>query len=224
MRRLSAIPGVGFITAHAIVAAIGDGPVRPRARLRRLGGHDAAPAFLRRQAARAGLKPAGGRPAAQAVRARRDHPDAQRPPAAGSRHGLAARPHGATADESGDHRPGRQDRKNRLGGGSLTRPASKPRLKAGRSRPTSFRFPSSDRREAAQGAERQATAKWSGPGSGQSDSSSRQPSAWPCLGTRSATPIVASGHEPHRKAEYMTAPVQPPKPLKTPCATGAVHT
>src|ERR1700733_11361331 len=41
-----------------------------------------------------------------------------------------------------------------------------------------------------------------------------------CLGTRSATPIVARGHEPHRKAEYMTAPVQPPSPSRNPLRNG----
>jgi hypothetical protein len=33
-------------------------------------------------------------------------------------------------------------------------------------------------------------------------------------GAQSAKPIGASGHEPRRKAEYMTAPDFKPKPLK----------
>ncbi|MGA2795610.1 MAG: hypothetical protein ABSE69_19260, partial [Roseiarcus sp.] len=33
-------------------------------------------------------------------------------------------------------------------------------------------------------------------------------------GAQSAKPIGASGHEPHKKAEYMTAPDFKPKPLK----------
>jgi hypothetical protein len=43
-------------------------------------------------------------------------------------------------------------------------------------------------------------------------------------GAQSAIPIGASGHEPHQQAEYMTAPDFAPKPTKTSCNKGAVHT
>ena len=120
MRRLSAIPGIGFITAHAVVAAIGEGRQFARGR-----DFAAWAGMTPRQHSSAGKRrapgpePAGGKPAAQAVRARRHDPDAQRPLARGPRHEMAAQRAVPPADEGGRHGAGRQDRKDRLGGARL---------------------------------------------------------------------------------------------------------
>jgi len=59
-----------------------------------------------------------------------------------------------------------------------------------------------------------ATAKWSGPGSGHSETSSRLKSAPQCWEPDPRYPSWPAVMKPRSKAEYMTAPVQPPKPPK----------
>ena len=117
MRRLASIPGIGGLTAHAIVTAIGDGRQFASARdfaawcglTPRRNTRAPASAHDRRH------QPPGRHPAAQAAGARRQHRHAQRPLAQ-----PIARPHGSAAScpPSGQGRgagAGRQDRPHRLG-------------------------------------------------------------------------------------------------------------
>ena len=136
MRRLSRIPGVGFITAHAVVAAIGDG--RQFVSSRCFGRHDPAGDVLGRQAANEGAEPARREPAQEAVRARRGDADAQRPLARRPRQRMATRHSRPAADEGGGDGAGRQDREDRLGGADVGQG-----LRAARRRVSKRRKPSS---------------------------------------------------------------------------------
>src|SRR5581483_9825474 len=140
---------------------------------------------------------------------------------------MAARHPGAPPDESGGDgasRQNRQDRLGRAGFGQALHAARRHGLTGRQSEPH-FPFPSLDQSEGKLRKEPMTTtAKWSGPGLGQSAHRHRAVERAAMLGAQSAIPIVAGGHEPRSKAEYMTAPVQPPTPSKNACATGAVHT
>ena len=122
MRRLAGIPGVGGLTAHAIVAAIGDGrqfgSARDFAAWCGLTPREHSSAGKR---ARPGHQSPGRHPAAQAVRARRQHHHAQRPPAHRSRNAMAARHPRPPAGEGGGAGAGGQDRPHRLGDPGLRR-------------------------------------------------------------------------------------------------------
>ena len=231
MRRLAGIPGVGGITAHAIVAADRRRPaVRLGPRLRRLGGTDAKAAFERRQKARPGHQPAGRQPLAQAVRARRQHDHAQRQVPHRSRHGMAARHPGAPAGEGRGPGAGRQDRPHRLGDPGLGRDLAGPQPAVGigesKSRkPRPFQVerpatPSDRHRQGAKGSDGTMVRTWVGTLRVVIAHQKRAA----MLGTQPAQPIGASGRRPRRQTEYMTAPDQMPTPPKTPCPTGAVHT
>ena len=132
-RRLATIPGVGCLTAHAVIAAIGDGPaVRLGARLRRLGRPDPARARHRRQAPRAGHQPAGRQPACASCSCSAPAPSCATPARIRrTRHRLAARHARPAAREGGRRRPGRQDRPHPLGGAHFRqylRAAARPTL------------------------------------------------------------------------------------------------
>lgn len=114
MRLLATIPGIGYLTAHAIVAAVGAGKQFASAR-----DFAAWVGLTPREHSSGGKRRSGGisrqgDTRLHAVRARRGHAHAQRPNAQRPGHGLAARPPRPPADEGGGHRPGRENRPHRL--------------------------------------------------------------------------------------------------------------
>jgi len=120
MRRLSAIPGVGFITAHAVVAAIGEGRQFARGRdfaawagmtprQHSSAGKRRAPGLSRQGESRLRrLFALGATTLMRNARSREDR-------ATRWQRSVLSRP----ADEGGRHGAGRQDRKDRLGGARL---------------------------------------------------------------------------------------------------------
>jgi Transposase IS116/IS110/IS902 family len=69
-----------------------------------------------------------------------------------------------------------------------------------------------------------ATAKWSGPGSRHSASSSRLKSAPQCSEPDPRNPSGPAVSRPRQQAGYMTASHHPPTPPNSPCPKRAVHT
>jgi transposase len=69
-----------------------------------------------------------------------------------------------------------------------------------------------------------APAKWSGPGSRHSASSSCLKSAPQCSEPDPRNPSGPAVSRPRQQAGYMTAPDHPPTPPNSPCPKGAVHT
>jgi transposase len=116
MGRLTAIPGVGFITAHALVAAIGEGrqfrSARDFAAWAGLTPRESSSAGRRRMK---GFESPGREPPAQTVRPRGDQSDAPRPRRLQPLNRLAAWRPCPAADEGRGHGPGGQDRPHRVG-------------------------------------------------------------------------------------------------------------
>ena len=226
MRRLATIPGVGGITAHAIVAAVGDGRQFGSAR-----DFAAWAGLTPRQHASAGKRRDQGISRQGDIRLRklfalgastvmRNARVARR-----SRHPLAARHPGAPAGEGGGAGAGGQDRPHRLGGAGLGRS-----LPGTSRRRTAIAAARGQRAAGAtthprRGKEQEAaTAKWSGPGSGHSDPSSR------LRARRNAGNPIRATHRGQRSSTASTGRIHDRsrplcrKPPKTPCQPGAVHT
>jgi transposase len=160
MRRLSAIPGVGPITAHAVVAAIGDGRQFSSAR-----DFAAWAGMTPRQDSSAGKRRMKGVSrqgesrlrklfalgAATLMRNARSRTER----ATQWQRGVLARRPGAASDEGGGHGAGRQDGQNRLGGprlGQRLRPARGRHVGGPKARLHPVSFDPSGRKEAEQGA------------------------------------------------------------------------
>ena len=166
MRRLMTVPGIGPLSAHAIVAAIGDGRQFSAARdfaawvgltpRQHESGNRRHSGRISRQGDQ------GGAPAADAGRQRGHAPS---PGEAATGHRLAAWHPGPPTGQSRGGGTGRQDRPHRLGHAALGPFLSRRRrrrLSRDAGEPNPARSPQA------------ATAQWSGPGSAHSDLSSRQ--------------------------------------------------